>query len=95
MTIYEDKEVTIKQRVPVKRVCDICGKESKFLHNITHNHNSWRNDSIDSYENIEICESPECYKGAFKQFQESNNAKYNTAVFDDMEYEKIKILLGI
>ena len=29
MTIYEEKEVTIKQRIAIKRVCDICGIESK------------------------------------------------------------------
>ena len=94
MTIYEEREVTRKERVPVKQVCDICGEESKYLHRISHNHNSWGHDSIDSYESIEICEKDECYLGAFKKFEDSGNADYETAEFDGMEYSKLKILLG-
>lgn len=93
MTIYEEKTIKITERIAVKKVCDICGKESKKLEYITHNHNSWGNDSIDSYENIEICSNPKCYKGAFEKFKNSDNARYPTAVFDDMEYSKLKILL--
>ena len=95
MTIYEEKEVTIKQRIAIKKVCDICGTEAQQLRMINHHHNSWGNDSVDSYDNIEICYAPECYRGAFKKFQESNNADYDTAVFDDMEYENLKMLLAI
>ena len=94
MTIYEEREVTRKERVPVKEVCDICGEESEYLINISHNHNGWGNDSIDSYETIEICKKDECYLGAFKKFEESNNATYDSAVFDDMDYSKLKILLS-
>lgn len=95
MTIYEEKEVTIKQRIAIKKVCDICGTEIQQLRMITHHHNSWGNDSIDSYASIEICDAPECYRGAFKKFQESDNVNYNTAVFDDMEYENLKMLLEV
>ena len=95
MTIYEEKEVITKQKIAVKRVCDMCGEESKTLRTINHHHNSWGNDSIETYENIEICDNPECYRSAFKKFQESDNSNYDTAVFDDMEYENLKILLGI
>ena len=95
MTIYEEKEVTIKQRIAIKRVCDICGAESQQLRMINHHHNYWENNSVDSHHNIEICDSPECYRGAFKKFQESDNANYDTAVFDDMEYENLKMLLDI
>ena len=93
MTIYEEREVTRKERVPVRRVCDICGEESNRLSSISHHHNSWSNDSIDSYETIELCEKDECYLGAFKKFEDSNNANYDTAEFDNMEYSKLKILL--
>lgn len=94
MTIYEEREVIKKERVPIKQVCDICGEESKRLHRISHNHNSWGNDSCDSYETIEICEKDECYRGAFKKFEASSNADYGTAEFDGMEYSKLQILLG-
>lgn len=94
MTIYEDREVTKIERIAIKRVCDVCGTESKKLETIPHNHNSWGNDSIDSYNYIEICDNPECYKGAFKLFEKSSNAKYCTAEFDGMAYTKLKILLN-
>lgn len=94
MTIYEDREVTKIERIAIKKVCDICEEESKNLKTISHNHHNWGNDSIDSYETIEICDNPECYKGAFKKFEESCNAKYRTAEFDGMEYSKLKILLS-
>ena len=41
MTIYEEKEVIIKQRIAIKRVCDICGTEPQQLRMINHYHNSW------------------------------------------------------
>jgi len=94
MTIYEEREVTRKESVPVREVCDICGEESKHLQRIIHYHNSWGNDSIDSYEYIEICGKDECYLGAFEKFEKSNNADYDSAVFDDMDYSKLKIMLG-
>ena len=90
-------EVTEKRSVIVAAICDNCGKENKGSkqpddwHSFEGHHNSWGNDSIDSYENYLAC-SPECYiellKKAFKNFHE-----YSTAEINGMKIGFVKKLL--
>jgi len=72
MEIKETKQVTKLMSVTVARKCDVCGNihEGQYTpsewHTFEHHHNEWGNDSVDSYENHEVC-SPECYWTKFKQ----------------------------
>lgn len=84
----------MKKELQLNKCVTFVVKNQRVYKKISHFHNSWGNDSIDSYKHIEICQKDEWYLGAFKKFEESNNAKYRTAEFDDMEYSKLKILLG-
>lgn len=59
----EYKEVIRKsiEKVPIRRICDICGKEidqtNWFKMSVCHS--DWGNDSIDSFTMFDVC-SPTC-----------------------------------
>ena len=92
--VYEKQTRTITENIPVGFKCDCCGVESKkrFVQ-VTMNHNSWCNDSIDSYETKDYC-SLECYRKLAIIFLDEFESYSDTAMFDDIEYDKIKILIG-
>ena len=92
--VYEKPTGTVTENVPVGFKCDCCGTEStKRFEQVTMNHNSWGNDSIDSYENKDYC-SLECYRKLAIVFLDEFSGYDDTAMFDEMEYEKIKVLIG-
>ena len=92
--VYEKQTRTISENVPVGFKCDCCGIEStKRFEQVSMHHSSWGNDSGESYENKDYC-SLECYRKLSIQFLDEFEYYCDTAVFDEMEYEKIKILIG-
>ena len=101
MKITEYKEVTQKKEVTVGFKCDNCGKvhSSNSLpddwHEFSGHHNSWGNDSCESYEYYMAC-SPECYAkllhNAVEEYKE-----YSTAEIDDFSIDfavKLSFLLN-
>lgn len=94
MRVYEKQTRTITENVPVGFKCDCCGAEStKKFDQVSMNHNGWGNDSIDSYETKDYC-SLECYKKLAIIFLDEFSVYSDNAVFDDIDYDKIKILIG-
>lgn len=64
MEIRETKIITEPRKISyvVGIRCDRCGdniKESEVYYNVVTHHNDWGNDSIDSYENFDLCN--DCY----------------------------------
>ena len=85
MKIRETKEVTEKRVVTIGYKCDNCGKihNGDFpedWHEFSGHHNSWGNDSCDSYEYYMAC-SPECFakllQQAVKEFENYDDAEIN------------------
>lgn len=82
---YEEKTHVVTERVMTyeHRFCDICGKEitEDFWEVQTH-HYDWGNDSVDSYEDIDVC-SPACLQKTFdKYINESSESRYNTKAIE-------------
>ena len=64
MEIRETKIITEPRKISyvVGIRCDRCGddiKESEVYYNVVTHHNDWGNDSIDSYEDFDLCS--DCY----------------------------------
>lgn len=64
MEITETKIITEPRKIScvVGVKCDRCGdiiQKGKVYYHITTHHNDWGNDSIDSYENFDLCS--DCY----------------------------------
>lgn len=94
MKLTEYKEVTKREKVTTGYKCDECGKIDDGnnmpydWHEFSGHHNSWGNDSCESYEYYMAC-SPECYakllKKAVEEFEE-----YNDAEIDEFDIEFAK-----
>ena len=57
-------------------------------------HNSWGNDSIDSYTTKDYC-SDICYAILAKDFLEDDDyCDYETSMFDDIEIDKLRALIN-
>lgn len=95
MRVYEHVTETITRSIAVKFKCDCCGEEqTNRMNSVTMNHNSWGNDSIDSYTTKDYC-SDNCYAKLAKDFLEDDNyCYYETSVFDDIEIEKLRVLIN-
>ncbi len=84
---YKEHVVTENVKVGETMVCDVCGKEIPHrtgYWRLTTHHNDWGNDSIDSYENMDIC-SPECLRKKFDEYIIESTEKgyeYNTKCFE-------------
>jgi hypothetical protein len=92
----EYQEVVKRELVTVSYICDCCGKthESSDLpddwHMFSGHHNSWGNDSCDSYEYYLAC-SPKCYcKLLSKAVQDFEG--YTDAIIDEFRIEFAKRL---
>lgn len=91
MEIKEKKKVVRYEDVTIARKCDVCGN----IHNGKHtpdewhcfssSHNEWGNDSIDSFEQHEVC-SPKCYWVKMKQCVNDLDG-YNDAEIDSFEIQ--------
>lgn len=96
MNITEFKTVTENRTVSIGYKCDCCGK---FIsgdmpdnwHEFEGHHESWGNDSIDSYKYYQVC-SPKCYlkmlHEAIEHFEE-----YSTAIINGYSVEFLRELL--
>ena len=91
MKIIEYKKVTQRKEVTVGFKCDNCGKvhSSNCLpddwHEFSGYHNSWGNDSCESFEHYMAC-SPECYaKLLHKAVEEYKD--YSDAEIDNFNIE--------
>lgn len=90
----------VKEAVPVKRICDICGEivdESNWFR-INTRHYDWGNDSVESLETRDAC-SPKCVLKFTEEYvSDSYNSKFNTKEIeiehrrslgnDDSEYSR-------
>jgi len=79
-TVYEMVTKEVKEKISELITCDECGaviKDWKHYEVTTH-HSDWGNDSIDSYENLDLC-SKECLIKNMKEYFESSNGseEYN------------------
>ena len=98
MKLTEYKEVTKRERVTIGYKCDNCGKihnENSMpdsWHEFSGHHNSWGNDSCESYEYYMAC-SPECYakllQKAVEEFEE-----YSDAEIDNFEIDFAKRMVS-
>lgn len=95
MRTYKEITKTITTKETVDWKCDCCGKEQvEKMDSVTMCHNSWGNDSIDSYTNKDYC-SDECYAKLAKDFLEDEYyCGYDTAEFDDIEIGKLRALMN-
>lgn len=86
---------TVTEKIAVGYKCDCCEKEQhKPMDRVTMNHNSWGNDSIDSYTTKDYCSS-ECYAKLAKEFLEDDDyCNYYTSMFDDIEIDKLRALIN-
>ena len=86
---------TVTEKIAVGYKCDCCGNEQeKRMDSVTMKHNSWGNDSIDSYTTKDYCSS-ECYARLAKDFLEDNDyCGYDTSMFDDIEIDKVRALIN-
>ena len=86
---------TVTEKIAVGYKCDCCGKEQpNRMDSVTMNHNSWGNDSIESYTRKDYC-SDECYAQLAKDFLEDDDyCGYDTSMFDDIEIGKLRALLN-
>ena len=80
-SIKEVEKIIVKKEVD-KVFCDVCGKEintNEIYFNVKTHHRDWGNDSIDSYEDYEIC-SYKCLlehqKEWLEEYKNSNTACY-------------------
>ena len=82
---YETKTHTVTEKVLVKetRYCDVCKKEieSNSFWQLTTHHHDWGNDSIDSYEDFDVC-SEECLRKKFDEYVKDSDNDWNTMCFD-------------
>lgn len=90
----------VKEAVPTKRICDICGEtvdESNWFRIITM-HSDWGNDSAESLETRDAC-SPKCVLKFTEEYVvDSYDSKFNTKEieivhrrslgYDDSEYSR-------
>jgi len=89
MNKYKIKEVTHKEKVVIGTICDECEKEilneqdfqdrlrkrmSHYFEVSTH-HNDWGNDSIDSYEDYDIC-SEKCLLEFLRKYFDGKDCSY-------------------
>jgi hypothetical protein len=91
MKIIEYKEVTKREKVVVAYKCDNCGKlhnsdeRPDDWHEFSGHHNSWGNDSCESYIHYMAC-SPECYakllQKAVEDFEDYSDAKIDDFTID-------------
>lgn len=64
--MYKTREVKQYRRIKIAVICDNCGKEHegseqpKDWHSFSAHHDEWGSDTIDSYENFNVC-STKCY----------------------------------
>lgn len=96
--IRETKIVTKTEEVTVGYKCDNCDKvhsgksQPDEWHEFSGHHESWGNDSFESYEYYMAC-SPECYvnllKKAVKEFED-----YNTSEIDGFSIDFAKNMVG-
>lgn len=94
MRVYEEFTRTITTKEPVGFKCDCCSTESKKrMEQVQMNHNGWGNDSIDSYVTKDYC-SLECYRKLAITFLEEFSGYADSSLFDNIDYDKIKILIG-
>ena len=86
---------TVTEKIAVGYKCDCCGKEQETsMYCILMSHNSWGNDSIDSYTTKDYC-SLECYAQLAKDFLEDDEyCDYDTSMFDDIEIDKVRALIN-
>lgn len=86
---------TVTEKIAVGYKCDCCGREQeKRMSSVTMNHNSWGNDSIDSYITKDYC-SLGCYATLAKDFLEDDDyCDYDTSMFDDIEIDKLRALIN-
>ena len=86
MVITEIKQVTENKKVTVGYKCNHCGKIHNGSdipddwHEFNSHHNSWGNDSVDSYEYYLAC-SPKCYAKLLKEAVD----EYSGCDYDEVE----------
>ena len=86
MRKHETKEIKKVEEVENGIICDICKKEIKgekdykrrylkmeHFYEVTTHHHDWGNDSIDSYENRDIC-GEECLFKFLKEYFDGTDA---------------------
>lgn len=83
---YETKTHTVTDEVLIEstRYCDKCGKticQNTGYWEITTHHHDWGMDSIDSFENFDIC-STKCMKAMFNDYLQISDCDFNTYCFD-------------
>lgn len=95
MKTYREITKTITTKEAFGWKCDCCGKEQeRKMDSVTMCHNSWGNDSIDSYTNKDYC-SDECYAKLASDFlQNKSYNRYSTAMFDNIEIGKLRALMN-
>lgn len=94
MKLTEVQELTSLKEVTIGYKCDNCGKIHNGAsipddwHDFSGHHNSWGNDSRDSYEFYTSC-SPECYGKLLKKAVEEFSG-YCDAIVDGFEIDFAK-----
>ena len=96
MTVWEEKEITIRKKVEKEIKCDICGNtivgktiKPHFYYTVMTGHHEWGNDSVDSIVYKDVC-SDSCLQIAFNEYISKQVKEYHTAYFEvDREFGKI------